>query len=111
MKKEAPYDEISIKQLLYGMNSAFTRLPIHHNVNSKQSGAGKSYDLVLVAVYFPQKYVFPLTGMSNKAMLHEEGINVIEDELTGETEPADPIVESLKIRIKELICSCKKGAR
>jgi hypothetical protein len=45
MKKEAPYDETSIKQLFYGMNSAFTRLPIHHNVNSKKSGAGKSYDV------------------------------------------------------------------
>jgi hypothetical protein len=45
MKKEAPHDEISIKQLFYGMNSAFTRLPIHHNVNSKKSGAGESYDV------------------------------------------------------------------
>jgi hypothetical protein len=102
MKKEAPYDEISIKQLFYGMNSAFTRLPIHHNVNSKKSGAGKSYDLILVAEYFPHKYVLPLTGMSNKAILHEEGMDVIEDELTGETEIAGPVLKSFKIRIREL---------
>lgn len=108
MKKEAPCDETSIKQLFYGMNSAFTRLPIHHNVNSKKSGAGKSYDLVLVAEYFPHKYVLPLAGMSNKVILHEEGIDVIEDELTGETEPAGPIIESLKIRIKELTAAAEK---
>jgi len=108
MKKEAPCDETSIKQLFYGMNSAFTRLPIHHNVNSKKSGAGKSYDLVLVAEYFPHKYVLPLTGMSNKAMLHEEGIDVIEDELTGEIEPAGQIIQSLKIRINELTAAAEK---
>ena len=90
------------------MNSAFTRLPIHHNVNSKKSGAGKLYDLVLVAEYFPSKYVLPLTGMSSKAMLHKDGISVIEDELTGETEPAGPIIESLKIRIKELMTAADK---
>ena len=93
------------------MSSAFTRIPIHHNVNSRKSGAGKSYDLVLVAEYFPQKYVFPLTGMSSKAMLHEGGLSVIEDKSTGEAEPADPIIESLKIRIKELTAVCRKRAR
>jgi hypothetical protein len=52
IKKEAPYDELSIKQLFYGMSSAFTKLPIPHIVNSKDSGAGKSYLLNLVASYF-----------------------------------------------------------
>jgi hypothetical protein len=62
----------------------------------------------LVAEYFPQRYVFPLTGMSSKAMLHEEGIDIIEDELTGETEPADPIIETLKTEIEELTAKKEK---
>ena len=39
--KEAPYDKTSLKQLFYGMCSAFTKTGIPHNVNSKTSGAGK----------------------------------------------------------------------
>lgn len=33
--KEAQYDGLSIKQIFYGYNSAFTKLPIPHVVNSK----------------------------------------------------------------------------
>jgi hypothetical protein len=32
LKKKAPFDEIPIKQLLYGMLSAFSKIPIPHNV-------------------------------------------------------------------------------
>ena len=55
--KEAPYDKISIKQLFYGMCSAFTKTGIPHNVNSKDSGAGKNYLLELCSKVFPDKYV------------------------------------------------------
>ena len=78
IKKEAPYDLISIKQLFYGMISTFSKNPIPHNVNSKDSGAGKSYLLNLVSSYFPQKYVIALTGMSDKAIMHRNGVMVIE---------------------------------
>src|SRR5919106_3810980 len=70
MKKEAPYDETSIKQLFYGCCSAFTKLPIHHNVNSRKTGSGKSYLLILVSGYFPNRYVLSFIGMSNKALVH-----------------------------------------
>jgi|GEM_PF-3423978 len=40
IKKEAPYDEQSIKQLYLGMLSAFTKVFIHHAVSSKSAGAG-----------------------------------------------------------------------
>ena len=40
MKKEAEYDEISVKQLFYGFCSAFTKWPIPHTINSRDSGAG-----------------------------------------------------------------------
>lgn len=102
MKKEAPYDEVSIKQLFYGMCSGFTKVPVHHNVNSKVSGAGKSYLLVLVAGYFPDKYVISLTGMSNKALLHEQGILVMEDEITGEAIPVGPHIQELEVEKEEL---------
>jgi len=31
-----------------------------------------------VAEYFPNKYILPLTGMSDKAILHRPGVMVIE---------------------------------
>ena len=95
MIKEAPYDKQSIKQLFLGMLSAFTKLPIHHAVSSKDAGAGKSYLLVLVAEYIPKMYVISLTGMSDKAMLHKEGTMVIEDD-DGQPVPLDPLVEKLE---------------
>ena len=102
MKKEAPYDETSIKQLFYGMSSAFTKLPIHHNVNSRKSGSGKTYDLTLTAGFFPNKYVLPLAGVSDKGFIHEEGIQVIVDEDTGETTSIAPFVKDLEIQIEDL---------
>ena len=125
MKKEAPYDLISIKQLFYGMISAFSKNPIPHNVNSKDSGAGKSYLLNLVSSYFPQKYVIALTGMSDKAIMHRNGVMVIEKKNSDAdgsdgpkevkkakemesgddeevVEPIAPILSDLELQIEEL---------
>ena len=68
--KEAKYDKISIKQLFYGMCSAFTKTGIPHNVNSKDSGAGKNYLLELCSRVFPDKYVEQFVGVSDKAFVH-----------------------------------------
>src|SRR5919106_755899 len=84
------------------MCSGFTKAPIHHNVNSKVSGAGKSYRLILVAGYLPDKYVISLAGMSNKALIHEQGIQVFEDESTGEVHPLRPYVREIEAKIEEL---------
>lgn len=100
--KEAKYDESSIKQLLYGMNSAFTRIPISHTVNSKDSGAGKSYLLNLVGDYFPTKHVMLLAGASAKALLHRQGVMVIKDADTGELRPVEPIIEELEEELEGL---------
>ena len=102
MKKEAPYDETSIKQLFYGCCSAFTKLPIHHNINSRKTGSGKSYILILVSGYFPNKYVLSFIGMSDKALVHEQGIQVIVDEETGNTVSAEPAIEDRQKKIAEL---------
>jgi hypothetical protein len=102
MKKEAPYDIVSIKQLFFGMASAFTKCPIHHSVNSRKTGSGKTHDLTLVSSYFPKKYVVALAGMSDKALFHRHGVNVIVDENTGNTIPVQPIIDDLESKIEEL---------
>jgi hypothetical protein len=102
MKKEAPFDIVSIKQLFYGMASAFTRCPIHHSVNSRKTGAGKTHDLTLVSGYFPKKYVIALAGMSDKALFHRHDVNVIVDEDTGNTIPLQPMIDNLEHRIDDL---------
>jgi hypothetical protein len=96
IKKEAQYDDLSIRQLFYGMGSAFTKDPISHIVNSKESGAGKSYLLNLVSSYFPNKYVIVLSGMSAKALFHRRGVLVIQNKETGELEPIAPMIEPLE---------------
>jgi hypothetical protein len=111
MKKEAPYDLVSIKQLLYGMASAFTKCPIHHSVNSRKTGAGKTHDLTLVSSYFPNKYVIALAGMSDKALFHRHGTNVIVDENTGNTMPLQPIIDDLKSKIEVLQIDKKKNKK
>ena len=106
MKKEAVYDEVSIKQLFYGYTSAFTKCPILHAINSRDSGAGKTYPLVTVAGYFPSKYVIELAGMSDKALVHRPGIMVIseynEETDEQETRPIDPIITELELQIEEI---------
>jgi hypothetical protein len=106
MKKEAEYDEVSIKQLFYGYCSAFTKCPIPHTINSRDSGAGKTYLLVTVAGYFPSKYIIELAGMSDKALVHRPGIMVIseynEETDEEETHPIDPIIGVLELQIEEI---------
>lgn len=102
MSKEAKHDKPSIKQLFYGMNSAFTKIPIPHNVNSKNSGSGKSYLLNLVAEYFPSKSVMILAGASSKAFHHKEGVMVIRNVETGELEEVEPKIEKLEDELEEL---------
>jgi DNA polymerase elongation subunit (family B) len=96
MKKEAPFDESSIKQLFYGMMTTFTRQPMPHMITSLTAGSGKNYLLELVSKYFPQKYVSPVTRISDKAIFHRNGILVIPsiDPSTGEeiTTPLNEII-------------------
>jgi hypothetical protein len=88
------------------MSSAFTKIPIPHNVNSNDAGAGKSYLLSHVAGHFPNRYVLPLTGMSDKAIFHRPGVMVIEkyNDESGETEviPIGPIITKLELEKEEV---------
>jgi hypothetical protein len=106
LNRKAPFDVIPIKQLFYGMCSAFTKTPTPHNVNSKDAGAGKSYLLSHVGGFFPAKYVSPMTGMSDKAIFHRPGIMVIEqyDDENGGVEliPISPIIRKLELEKAEI---------
>jgi hypothetical protein len=115
LKRKAPYDMVPIKQLFYGMCSAFTKIPIPHNVNSKDAGAGKSYLLSHVGGHFPNRYVLPMIGMSDKAILHRPGIMVIEkyNDENGEVEviPIGPILRKLELEKEEIERQKQTGYR
>ena len=97
MMKESRYDELSIKQTVHGLNSAFTKLPIPHVSTSKESGAGKSYIVNHIASFYPDKYLTRLAGVSDKALFHLDGpMIVVKDEETGEFELLDDIINQLE---------------
>ena len=98
IQKEAKHDKPSIKQLFFGMATAFTRLGMGHKVNSRDSGAGKSYLTNKVAGYFPDQHVLILGGASNKAFQHKQGELVIKDEDTGKYKPVEPLIENSRNR-------------
>ena len=100
--KEAKHDRISIKQLFHGYNSGLTKTVIHGNLNSKNAGAGKSYLLNKVSEYYPGKHVLILTGASDKAFQHKEGIMVLENKETGELTETEPIISKLREEIDDL---------
>ena len=100
--KEAKHDRTSIKQLFHGYNSGLTKTVIHGNVNSKNAGAGKSYLLNKVSEYYPDEHVLILTGASDKAFQHKEGIMILEDKKTGELTEVEPIINNLRMNIVDL---------
>ena len=102
MIKEAKHDELSIRQIIHGFNSTFTKLPIPHVINSKNSGAGKSYNLNHVASFYPEKYIMILAGISDKAIFHSDGPMVVEDGETGEVQLLDPMIDELESKMDEL---------
>ena len=104
MMKESKYDELSIKQTVHGLNSAFTKLPIPHVSTSKESGAGKSYIVNHIAGYYPDKYLTRLAGVSDKALFHMDGPMIVvkdENEENGEYELLDDIIGQLETEIDD----------
>ena len=69
ISKQAPYDKTQIKQIFYGICSSQTSTKIHHNINSKKSGEGKSYLLKLVVDFFPDSFTLKFNNMSDKAFI------------------------------------------
>ncbi len=68
----------------YAALQTFTK--IHHNINSKKSGEGKSYLLKLVVDFFPDSIILKFNNMSDKALYHQNGIEAVKNEETGKYE-------------------------
>src|SRR3954453_16539028 len=83
LSKQAPYDKIQIKQIFYGICSSQTSTKIHHNINSKKSGEGKSYLLKVVADLSPDSFISKFNNMSDKALYHLNGTQAVKNEQTG----------------------------
>jgi hypothetical protein len=101
LKPEAKYDDKATKQLFYAFASAYTKTPFIMSVNAP-SGSGKNHDIDIVADIFPKEDIIRLGGMSDKALFHLKGIQVIKNDKTGEYEPVAQIITSLDEQIEEL---------
>jgi hypothetical protein len=101
LKPEAKYDVRATKQLSYGFFSAYTNTPFIMSVNAP-SGSGKNHDIDIVADLFPKEDTIRLGGISDKALFHSRGIQVIKNDKTGEYEPVEPFIASIDEQIQEL---------
>jgi hypothetical protein len=101
LKPEAKYDGKATTQLLYGSASAYTKTPFIMSVNAP-SGAGKNHDIDIVADLFPQEDVIRVAGISDRALFHLEGTQVIKNDKTGKYEPAEPLIASLDKQIEDI---------
>jgi hypothetical protein len=102
LSKQAPYDKTQIKQIFYGICSSQTSIKIHHNINSKKSGEGKSYLLKIVSDLFPDSFILKFNNMSDKALYHLNGIEAVKNEDTGKYEELKPILKQLESEIDEI---------
>jgi hypothetical protein len=102
ISKQAPHDKIQIKQIIYGICSSQASTKIHHNINSKKSGEGKSYLLKLVADPFPDSFISMFNNMSDKALYHLDGTEAVKNEQTGKYEELVPIINQLESKIEDL---------
>lgn len=96
--KEATHDRQAIKQLFFALLSGMTNLGIHHKVNSKNSGAGKTYLTKKVTSYFPEDRLMILAGVTDKAFFYMKGKMVIKGDKPGEFIDVKPIISELKLR-------------
>ena len=79
-----------------------TSTKIHHNINSKNSGEGKSYLLQLVSDLFPGSVTLKFNNMTDKALYHQNGVEAVKDEDTGKYEELKPILNELGEEIEDL---------
>lgn len=107
--KQAPYDKISILQLLHGIFSAFTKTPISHILSSLVPGAGKNYLIYITTTFIPDQYVVLYNRLSDRALFHIAGDLVVckFDYENGKGE----IIEPIEGYLKELHDKAKKIKR
>lgn len=83
--KEAPNEQIPVRQLFVGICSSPTHIPQNIGIRT-QSGAGKNYLLNKVIAKFPQHNIVNLSDMTPKALFHDQGISCVKNLKTGEYE-------------------------
>jgi hypothetical protein len=88
--KEVKGDDQLVDYLLYTALSNYTNNPINLLINSRSSGEGKTYPIRKVLSYFPKDDVVLIIGSSDKAVHHQRGERVIEDEETGKWKSIKP---------------------
>ena len=102
ISKQAPYDKTQIKQIFYGICSSQTSTKIHHNINSKKSGEGKSYDLKLVSDQFPESFTIKFNDITDKALYHQNGFEAVKNKEIGQYEDLAPILNEIELEIDQL---------
>jgi hypothetical protein len=100
--KEARKEERLVKQILYTGVSAYTKNPFNLAINSP-SGEGKSYVIQKVIDNFPKKDVIVFSAMSDKALFHRQGIQVIKNEI-GEFESLEEKIAKIDSEIQDKEC-------
>jgi hypothetical protein len=79
--------------------SSATHLPQNIAIET-QSGAGKNYIIHKVISKFPQRDIIILSGMTPKALLHDQGITAVKNLESGEYEDLDEMVDSIDTNIE-----------
>jgi hypothetical protein len=102
MTKEAPEDLLAVKQIVYAMKSTHTNLKIPTEINSRREGSGKSYLQDHCLEFEDQKYVRNYADISEKALYHQAGLDVLEDPITKKLEDIAPRMNELYARIQDL---------
>jgi hypothetical protein len=97
--KETPNDQIPVRQLFVGLCSSATHLPQNIAIET-QSGAGKNYIIHKVISKFPQRDIIILSGMTPKALFHDQGITAVKNLESGEYEDLDEMVDSIDTNIE-----------
>jgi hypothetical protein len=100
--KEARKEERLVKQILHTGLSAYTKNPFNLAINSP-SGEGKSYVIQKVIDNFPKQDVIVFSAMSDKALFHRQGIQVIKNEI-GEFESLEDKIAKIDFEIQDKEC-------
>jgi len=99
IEKEARLENRLIKQIFYTMLSMYTNDPGNLAINAP-TGEGKNYIIRKVVDLFPKEDVIVLSGMTEKALFHRNGILVIKNEL-GEYESIEDRFEEIDSTIED----------
>jgi hypothetical protein len=97
--KEVKQDDRLCRQVYLTLLSMYTRNPINLAINAP-TGEGKSYAVKKVAELFPLSDVIFLTGMTDKALFHRQGVFVTKDE-NGEYQPIESEISEIDSEIED----------